>query len=61
MFRRESQGGIDGSVFSGNEKLFKDFGRKSCMETWKTDCRWKDNIEVDREEVGYVGVCSDVW
>ena len=30
------------------------------METWKTDWRWEDNIEVDREEFGYVGVCSDV-
>ena len=49
-----------GAYLSGNEKLFKEFGRKPWMETWKTDCVWEDNIEVDLEDVGYVGVCSDV-
>ena len=24
--------------------------------TWKTRCRWEDNIKMDFQEVGYVGM-----
>jgi len=51
------------SIYGGEEKYIQGFGGETLGKetTWKTQAKWKDNIKMDLEELGYGDMGWIIW